>query len=211
MTSMSSELEPNALNLTITVVRPDAGMRPQDSLEAREHGLHLLPRRGVRQSHRRREPHPVTQLERLETLVGQLAVRNAHHSPVECAEARRTQADVLDGADEVLDLDEVADAQRLVDGERHGTEDVLHGLLRAERQGQAADAEAGEHSADRVAHGRDHGQDAERHDRPPEDVGTHGQQAERGGIGPRPRPGQRQGREDGDRAPERPEQGKHQA
>ena len=48
--------------------------------------------------------------------------------------AERVAALVRDVPDEVLDLDEVALAEGLVDSEREGPEEVLHGLLRRERE-----------------------------------------------------------------------------
>ena len=50
----------------------------------------------------------------------------------------------LDGPEHVLHLHEVADAERLIDPDGDRAEQVLDGLLRGERERDAADAEAGE-------------------------------------------------------------------
>ena len=60
------------------------------------------------------------------------------------ADARRPQADVIDRAGDVPELDEVADPHGLVEDDGQPADDVLERLLRGQRHRDAADAEAGE-------------------------------------------------------------------
>ena len=101
------------------------------------------------QADRGREPQPIAHGERLDPLVRELAVGDRDDGAVERADPRRPQADLLDRADKVVQLDEVALTHRLVDADRERAEQVLERLLRRERDGEAADAEAGDQAGDR--------------------------------------------------------------
>ena len=90
------------------------------------------------------EPELVARRQRLDVRVRDLAVGHADDRAIQCTDARRSQADVIDGPDGLAELEEVADAHRLVEDDRDAADDVLERLLRGERHGNAADAEAGE-------------------------------------------------------------------
>ena len=84
------------------------------------------------------EAHPVAGSKGLQALSRQLAVGDADHGAVEGPEAGRADSDLLHRAHEVLDLDEVADAEGLVHGKGDRAEQVFDALLGAEGERQGA-------------------------------------------------------------------------
>lgn len=71
------------------------------------------------------------------------------------------QADGFDGANEVVDFDEVSFAKGLVDADGERAEQVLECLLCGEGEGQTTDTETGEQARDRIAERGDHGDDGD--------------------------------------------------
>ena len=69
-------------------------------------------------------------------------------SPCDAADARRLEPDVLDGARDLIDADRVADVERLVEHDRQRGEQIAEDVLHRERDGDAADAEAGDQRRD---------------------------------------------------------------
>ena len=112
----------------------------------------------------REEPEAVAVGEVLDLDRRQLPVRHAHHRPLEGADAGGAQPDVLHGSHPGAVPAEVADADRLVQAERHPAEEVLHGLLRRERQRDAAEAEAGHDPRDVEPEVLEQAEEAERDD-----------------------------------------------
>ena len=81
------------------------------------------------------------------------------------AKLGRAQADQLDRCREVVDAHQVALAKGLIGADGERPEQVLHGLLRGQRDGQAADAETGQDARDRVAELRQQRDRGDRHHR----------------------------------------------
>ncbi|MEP6863044.1 MAG: hypothetical protein ABJE66_20630 [Deltaproteobacteria bacterium] len=81
-------------------------------------------------------------------MVRELAIRDRDDRPIERADPRRAQADLLDGSDEVVDLHEVPLSEWLIDPDRHRAEQVLDRLLRREREHEPADAESCDQAGD---------------------------------------------------------------
>jgi hypothetical protein len=143
-TSMSRDVGPRARNLATTTSGQSFGSARSARSNALEHPPDLRLGGAVREADHRGEADAVPRGEGLDPRVRELAVRDRDERPVECADLRRPQADPLHGAGEVVDLHGIADAQRLVGGDRQRAEDVLDRLLRPEGHGDAADPEAGE-------------------------------------------------------------------
>ena len=142
-TSTSSENAPRRKKRT----RTDAGSMkgaPRAAVGGHRRRLQLFGRGLVAKSDDRTEPGLVARRQRLEARVRDLAVRNADDGPIERADPRRAQADVVDGADDLAHLQKVADADRLVEDQRCAGDDVFECLLRGEGDGDAADAESGQ-------------------------------------------------------------------
>ncbi|MNM90815.1 hypothetical protein D3C81_1030920 [compost metagenome] len=74
------------------------------------------------------------------------------------ADARGLQPDLLDGAGQCADDDEVAHLERLVHGNRQRGEQVAEDVLHGKRNGNAAHAKAGDEGGDVHAQVRQHGQ-----------------------------------------------------
>ena len=94
------------------------------------------------------------------------AVRDPHHLAVAdvpdhaglVAQPRDPQGDLLDGADHGPEVDHVADAELVLEDHEDAVEVVLHQGLRAEGQGHADDAGAGQQRGDvDVERREDHG------------------------------------------------------
>ena len=188
-------------------VRPDLRVRAERRLDAGDHAPHLLLGRPVDEAHRGREADPVAGGEVLDPHVGELAVREADERPVERADLGRAHADALDVAGEVLDLHEVAHPEGLVGRQGDRAEQVLDRLLRAEGEGEAADAEAGEDGRHRVAEGGEGGHDASDPDQQLDEVAGDGEERPGGGTLGRPGPLHQELGPHVDRAPEGPEDG----
>ncbi len=71
-----------------------------------------------------------------------MAVGNAHDRAVEGADARRAQADVVNGTGDLAHLQEVSNAHRLVEDQGRAGDDVLECFLRRQRHRDPADAES---------------------------------------------------------------------
>ena len=126
---------------------------------------------------------PVAARVRLDPHVGELAVGERHQRAVGGADARRSQADGLDGAGEAVHRHVVADAEGLVHADGEGSEEVLHRLLRREGEGDAADAEAGEEAADGDAERREPGEQGADQERDLEHLGAERHQRLRRRVG----------------------------
>ena len=79
----------------------------------------------------------------------QIAVADDDLLAGHAAHARRLEADVLDDARDLVDADVVADVERLVEHDRQRGEQIAEDVLHRERDGDAADAEAGDQRRDR--------------------------------------------------------------
>ena len=77
-----------------------------------------------------------------------LAVGHVPHGAVDVAQAGRAQADGLDDAGRLADVDDVADAVLVLDEHEDAGDEVLHEALRAEADGDADDAGAGDERAE---------------------------------------------------------------
>ncbi len=188
---------------------PHERMRAQQPVDAGDDLAHLrLPGR-VAERDGRAEADAIAQRVRLDARIRQAAVRDRDDRAVEGADARRARADVFHGADDVVHLHRVADAAGLIGGERDRPEQVLDGLLRAEGERDAADAEAGHDRGDGVAErggGRDRASD---HHRRLEQVAAHEQHGAGRRIAGRPRALDDHLDERVHRAPHHPEDGDH--
>ena len=112
--------------------------------QAGEDGVHLLGGGVVAQPDEMMQPELVARRQRLDVRVRNLTVGHAQDGPILGADARRSQPDVVDGADGLPEPDEIAHAHGLVDDDRHAADDVLERLLCGQSDRDAADAEAGE-------------------------------------------------------------------
>src|SRR5207245_1083770 len=74
------------------------------------------------------------------------------------ANARGTQANILDGAGAIAECADVAHADDFVSQHGDAAEKILDRLLRSETDGEAADTQPGERSAHVEAQGAEHGQ-----------------------------------------------------
>src|SRR6267378_819578 len=77
---------------------------------------------------------------------GERAIGDGKLGAFESANAGGAQADVFHGSDAIAEAAEVADANDLVGQDGNSTENILECFLRGECDGNAADAEAGQHS-----------------------------------------------------------------
>src|SRR5207248_5733246 len=78
---------------------------------------------------------------------GHSAVGDSEQSAFFGTNAGGAQADVLDDSGTIAEFTDVADAEDLVGEDRNTAEKICDGLLRAETNRQASDAEAGEGGA----------------------------------------------------------------
>ena len=78
-----------------------------------------------------------------------LAVADVPDGAVDVADAGHAQADVLDGADRLAEVDLVAHAVLVLDHHHHAGEEVLDEVLGAEADGQTEDTGAGQDRARR--------------------------------------------------------------
>jgi hypothetical protein len=113
-----------------------------------------------------------------------LAVGHRYERPIEGANPRGAKADGLDRAHQTIEADEVADAKRLVGASRERAEEVLHGLLRREGDGDAADAEPCEETRDGIAELGEQGDDAGREHRQLADARADGNEGAPGPVPP---------------------------
>ena len=90
------------------------------------------------------------------------AVGNRQQSPLFGANACGAQADVFDDSGAIAEAADIADAKHFVAEHGDAAEKILDGLLRAEADGQAADAESGERGAHVEAQAAEHRENARR-------------------------------------------------
>lgn len=88
------------------------------------------------------EPELVSSRQGFEARVRNLAVGHADDRPIERADARRAQADVIDGSHDVAHSQEVSDPDGLIEDRRCPRDDVLQRFLRGERDGDASHTES---------------------------------------------------------------------
>ncbi len=75
------------------------------------------------------------------------AVGNREQRPLFGADASRTQSDVFDDSSAIAEAADVADAEDFIPENGNSAKKIFDGLLRAEADGQAPDAEASERGA----------------------------------------------------------------
>ena len=141
-TSTSRENGPSRRKRTRTDSRSTAPCDWRSSRMPSTTGGELFGRRLVAKPDDRMEPEFVARRDRLQADVGDMAVGNAHDRAVEGTDARRAQADVVNGAGDLAHLQEVSNPHRLVEDEGRAGDDVLERLLRRQRHRDPADAES---------------------------------------------------------------------
>src|SRR5581483_10426434 len=99
----------------------------------------FIPKLDIRVEHKLLARPEIFKVERGECPVGK---KNA--GSIGCSKAGRSKADLLDGAEFVSITAEVADSHRLVEDDDEAAEEILERFLSAERNCDAADAEAGQ-------------------------------------------------------------------
>lgn len=77
-----------------------------------------------------------------------LAVANKPQRPVKRAHLRDADPDFLDSARDLLDGDDVADAELILKHHEDAVQDILHDVLSAEREPRRDDTRRGEHRAE---------------------------------------------------------------
>ena len=120
--------------------------------QARQHVPHLVGRRVVPQPEDRLQRNLVSPREVDEPELCELGVGDRHERPVDAADARRPEADLLDGALVVAELAALADPHRFVGEEHEPRNEVFDRVLGGEGDGQAAHTEAGDQGCHRDAH-----------------------------------------------------------
>ena len=143
---MSSEKAPTRKKRARIESAIDRGMSGQHVRRPVNHFTHLRWRRFVAKRDEMMEPALVPGRQRFDVHVRDLAVRHAEDRPIQRPDARRAEADVIDGPDGVPELQDVAHAHRLVDKDGKAPDDVFQRLLRGQGDGNAADAQAGKRS-----------------------------------------------------------------
>ena len=141
---------------------------------------------------------------------GELGVGHRDHGAIGRADARRVEADLLDGAGLVAEAAEVADAHRLVGEQRQAAEEILERLLGAESDGDAADAESGEQRRDVEAEAAEHADDREGDDHPLRHLARRRDEVDDASLPLRNEPLREGGAEHVDEAQDRPRRGDHQ-
>src|SRR5215203_7427748 len=91
----------------------------------------------------------------LDRVLEHLLVGDQHDLPLRAADLRPAQVDPLDDAEEILRLDEMADAERVLDRKVDSRHEVGGDVLEGEAEGQADDAGPGEQGGHRLLEAED--------------------------------------------------------
>src|SRR5512135_1690194 len=90
------------------------------------------------------EPEFIARGERFEAHIRNLPVGQAYQGAIERADAGGAQSHLNNRARDVAYFQRVSHAHRLIGNQRDAGDDVLEGLLRGQRDGDAADSESSE-------------------------------------------------------------------
>ena len=127
------------------VVLPGGRMVADDVLDALDEGLDRLGGRVVGHLYDRAHAPVAAHAHVVDRGHGHFAAGDGDDRVVEGAQAGAAEADVLDHALLLADLDPIADPEGTLEHDHHGAQEVRQRLASGERDGEASDAEAREH------------------------------------------------------------------
>ena len=96
------------------------------------------------------KPEPVTSRKIVQMHVSKFGIRHADNASLQRADQRRAEPDLLNGADLITESAEVTDPDRVRGVQRHCAKHIFQRLLGSQRDGHAADAQAGQQCCDFV-------------------------------------------------------------